>query len=154
MPDAVERGVTGLTRGTQWRGNLSQRLLSSIADEEGVPPYDLPPLGETIDIEALEAFLGASNGSAKATFRYLRRRITVEANGRITVSDSTSDDGLYVARCHTCGQVKRHVDLETAQDFFAVHADQRHAVELFREAEIGQAKNPPSTETEDEEGAD
>lgn len=114
---------------------LLQRLVAAVAATEDVPPTDLPPLAHVIDAEALQTFLESSDGHATAEFEYFGRHIRVHADGTMTVNEATSDQARFVARCNTCREEKRDVLLQTAQDFFATHADRNHAVELCRRRE-------------------
>ncbi|MFC6811203.1 HalOD1 output domain-containing protein [Natrialbaceae archaeon GCM10025810] len=109
--------------------DLYHQILSPIAEEMGVSIVELPPLGDAVDAEALRVFLQSSS-SSKAEFQYLGRRIRVEASGEILID--VQDRGQYVARCNTCGEKKENVDMETAQDFFEIHAAHSHAVEINR----------------------
>lgn len=129
--------------------NISHRIIRAIADAEEVPRSDLPPLWDSVDIEALQAFLQSSSGSAKAEFRYLDRRIKLRADGALTISEPNSEQDQYIARCNTCGEMKRNVELETAQDFFETHVDRGHAVEINRSSG---GEPYPSAEAESETG--
>lgn len=133
-----------------------QRLIRALAESEDVQPCDLPPLADAIDTDALLTFLESSGGSAKAEFQYYGRRIRLTADGSVTVSKPVNDQNRYVARCTTCDEEKQDVLLETAQDFFAIHADQKHEVEIFRsgEAEPGPSEDDSTTGSGRSEGTD
>lgn len=136
--------------------DICYRILRTIAEAEEVSCNDLPPLGESIDIEAVGEFLESSSGSAKAEFEYMDWRIKLTANGRITIIESKSEQNRYVARCNTCEEKKRDVRLEAAQDFFATHADRSHAVEIHRSdgVEPNPSEDTFGSETGQAEGTD
>lgn len=48
------------------------------------------------------------------------------------MTEPPADNGPYVSRCNTCREEQRGVDLDTAQDFFEIHADDAHEVEIIR----------------------
>lgn len=123
------------------RNDVVSTIISAIAEAEDVPPEALPPIGAAVDVEALERFLGSSRGDARAEFRYRSRKISVAAEGRVTVSEP-ADGGPFVSRCNTCGTENRGVHLDAAQAFFADHADRSHAVEIVRLP--GEAPGQPS----------
>lgn len=132
-----------------------QRIILAIAEAEEVPASDLPPLGNTIDVEALQTFLQSSSGSATTEFRYLGRRIRVKADGRMIISELDGEQCRYVTRCNTCGEEKRDVELETAQEFFTTHVDQSHAVEINRSGvEPHPSEDTFGSETGQAEGTD
>lgn len=110
---------------------LCHRIILAIAEAEEVPPRDLPALGNAIDVEALQAFLQSSSDTATAEFEYLDRIIKLTSDGNITIRELNEQD-QYVTRCTTCEAEKRDVVLEVAQEFFTVHVDQSHAVEIYR----------------------
>lgn len=128
---------------------LCQSIVLSVAEAEGVQPNDLPPLGSDVAIDAMETFLQSSDRRSAAEFRYLGRRIRVKNDGSIFMSKPDSEQDRFVARCNSCDKEKRDVGLETAQDFFADHADQRHEVEIERIGEV-----EPQLSEEKEEGTD
>ena len=67
-----------------------------------------------------------------AGFESFGQVVKIDATGTRTMSDSTGGDGPFVCQCKTCGEAKRRVDHQTAQEFFADHHDQDHAPEIFR----------------------
>lgn len=48
------------------------------------------------------------------------------------MSDSPTNQRQYFARCNTCNEEERGIELATAQEFFKTHVDQGHAVEINR----------------------
>lgn len=129
------------------------RVVSVVAEVEKVPPTHLPPLGDVIDLEALQRFLGSTGTSSAAEFVYLGRNVRVSHDGRITVSEPDRENGPYVGRCNTCGEEKRDVGLKAAQDFFASHANRSHAVEIFRTDKEGSDHSADTGETGDGDGS-
>lgn len=113
--------------------DLVSDVVHAIARAEQVAPEELTPLGDEIDVEALESFLESSHGGGSATFVHGDWRVTVSDTGRITVTGLHGGHGPYVGRCSTCSLEERDVDLQSAQDFFAAHVERGHAVEIVRD---------------------
>lgn len=69
--------------------SLTVKIVEAIADRAGVDETDLPPLHDVIDPDALEAlFIPASpnaNDAAQIRFQYYGYRVTVSADGSVTV---------------------------------------------------------------------
>lgn len=72
---------------------VSERLVEELARREGTTPAELhPPLYETVDPEALDAFV-ASGGErsgdvdARVEFEYEGYRVVVESDGSIAVDE-------------------------------------------------------------------
>lgn len=59
-------------------------------------PEDLVSLGESIDLEALDALLAPDaqriGGEASVSFRYYEREVTVDAGGSMTVREPVTED--------------------------------------------------------------
>lgn len=113
-------------------GDFVRRIVFPIAEEDGVDPLDLPPLGQVIAIDALDTVLRSGNGTARVEFEYHGRTIEIESDRMISMSKNEDNDESFVCRCNTCGEAKRNVNHQTAQAFFADHLDRDHAPEIFR----------------------
>ena len=59
-------------------------IVEAIAEEEGVDAVELPPLGETLDTDALEALVG-SGGDVTISFEYAGYRVGVDSRGTVTI---------------------------------------------------------------------
>lgn len=64
--------------------SLAVEILQKIARLEGEDVADLPPLGQTIDIEAVERV--AQTEDTRIAFRYLAYEVVVE-DGDVTISE-------------------------------------------------------------------
>ena len=65
-----------------------ERLITAVADEEGVDPVELsPPLAETIDPDALDALLDRADPSSQleVRFTYWEHEIVARANGDVDI---------------------------------------------------------------------
>lgn len=47
---------------------VSIRLVEQLADAEGLDPSDLPPLGQAIDLEALDTLIESTTSTLTVTF--------------------------------------------------------------------------------------
>lgn len=64
-------------------------ILATIAAAEGREPTELwPPLGEEIDVGALERLLNSADGSVEVQFRYREWAVTVRSEGRLVVESA------------------------------------------------------------------
>lgn len=68
----------------------SHRLIELVADVEQVDPGDLPPIGRTIDFEALDTLIESANDALTVTFTVHGYDVIVTGNGSV-VLDSTSN---------------------------------------------------------------
>lgn len=72
---------------------LAEAVVEAVAAAEGVDATDLPPLYETIDLDALERLFdghaGAADAGAMLGFRFESWNVFVHADGRIRVCDGT-----------------------------------------------------------------
>ena len=69
---------------------LSGAVVEAVAKAEGVAPTDLPPLYETVDLEALERLFGQPDTTdAVFSFEFEAWNVFVGADGRIRVCDRT-----------------------------------------------------------------
>ena len=64
--------------------SLAVEILRKVARLEGEEVADLPPLGQTIDVEAVERIAQADG--TRIAFRYLAYEIVV-ADGQVTIND-------------------------------------------------------------------
>jgi hypothetical protein len=63
-------------------------IVRAVADREGVPATQLPPLYETVDPDVIDAIYEASSASgARVTFEYVGYTITFRTDGTIVVDD-------------------------------------------------------------------
>jgi hypothetical protein len=73
----------------------STGVVETIASATGRDPTTLDPLFETIDLEALDALLGADErttaGEAVVSFRFSDREITVSSTGEVVVRAEPSE---------------------------------------------------------------
>lgn len=65
---------------------LAYRVVVAIAERENTTPTGLPPLGNAVDIEALERFLDSTTRDSKAEFQYLGWEIRVRSDGSFTIT--------------------------------------------------------------------
>lgn len=68
----------------------SLRLIEQVADVEQVDPGDLPPIGRTIDLEALDTLIESANDTLTVTFTVHGYDVIMTGNGSV-VLDSTSN---------------------------------------------------------------
>lgn len=66
-------------------GELTTRIVSAVSTARGVDPLSLPPLGETVDFDALEAFVDGVDVPMAVSFTHRDLRVRVESDGRVTV---------------------------------------------------------------------
>ena len=59
-------------------------IVESIAEAEGVDAVDLPPLGETLDTDALETLV-SSERDVTITFEYAGYWVGVDSRGTVTI---------------------------------------------------------------------
>ncbi|EMA08656.1 hypothetical protein C437_08222 [Haloarcula vallismortis ATCC 29715] len=60
-------------------------VVQAVAATEGRPTEDLPPLGETINPDALTACITDSNTDGHVAFDYSGHRVVVDTDGTVTV---------------------------------------------------------------------
>ena len=68
---------------------LSETVVEAVAKAEGVAPTDLPPLYETVDLEALERLFEQPGTDAVFSFEFETWNVFVAADGRVRVCDAT-----------------------------------------------------------------
>lgn len=69
---------------------VSLRLIEQIADVENRDPRDLPPLGQAIDLEALDTLIESGSSTLTVTFTVHGYDVIVTGNGSV-VLDSAPD---------------------------------------------------------------
>lgn len=69
---------------------VSLRLIEQIADVEHCDPRDLPPLGQAIDLEALDTLIESGSSTLTVTFTVHGYEVIVTGNGSV-VLDSAPD---------------------------------------------------------------
>lgn len=69
---------------------VSLRLIKQVADVEQVDPGDLPPLGRTLDLDALDILIESASETLTVTFTVHGYDVIVTGNGSI-VLDSASN---------------------------------------------------------------
>lgn len=62
---------------------LAVEVVEVVADAKGVDPFDLGPLAEAIDPDALDALVSHAPGALRIEFEYEDRTVTVDADGWI-----------------------------------------------------------------------
>jgi len=68
--------------------SVSQRVVETVAEAEGVPPTELsPPLYEVVDPDALDRLFAApSRSDSRVVFSYKNYEVTVDGEGLVSVS--------------------------------------------------------------------
>lgn len=61
-------------------------IVTSIADQMGTGVLDLPPLNDSVDTDALTTLV-RSETTSTIEFEYAGHAVTVDADGRVRVSD-------------------------------------------------------------------
>lgn len=72
---------------------VSLRLIEQIADVEHRDPRDLPPLGQAIDLEALDTLIESGSSTLTVTFTVHGYDVIVTGNGSV-VLDSAPARGV------------------------------------------------------------
>ncbi len=72
-----------MARTNQGQG-MVLRILEEVSAIERVDPLELPPLGETVDTDALETLLDSETHVA-VTFEYAGHRVHADSDGTLTV---------------------------------------------------------------------
>lgn len=65
----------------------SERVVHTVAETTTGDPLELPPLFESIESDALDAFV-RSMERGSVTFRYAGRSVTVDSDGSVTVEQA------------------------------------------------------------------
>lgn len=77
---------------------LTQALVEAVAEAEGVAPSELPPLYESVDLDALTKLLAkpseSANGELMLGLRMNNWNVFVSSEGRIRVCDAADETGL------------------------------------------------------------
>lgn len=61
------------------------RIVNSVAEAEGCSAEELDPLGEKIDMDALESLLAGGSGEVEVSLTYEGYHLTVNGDGRIEI---------------------------------------------------------------------
>ncbi|MFU8869619.1 HalOD1 output domain-containing protein [Natronococcus sp.] len=83
----------GTAAGIRSRPSIS--LIERLADETDRSPLELPPLNETVDVDALDRLLETDDPERSwptVVFRYANYRVRITANGTIELSDPDETD--------------------------------------------------------------
>jgi hypothetical protein len=95
---ALYRSCTVVSETTYVRGGgrtLTQALSDAVAEAEGVAPTELPPLYQSIDLDALTKLLAkpseAANDELVLGVRMNRWNVFVSSDGHIRVCDATDE---------------------------------------------------------------
>lgn len=67
--------------------NVAIRIVSRVAEEEGVDPMDLPPIYGVIDTEALEKLTREPSVVGPIRFGYNGWTVEVESGGNVSLTD-------------------------------------------------------------------
>lgn len=70
--------------GRSFEGPPSRTVLRAIAEAEGIPPHELEPLYEAVDLEALDHLI-ASGLQGEVVFTYDEYQVVIDGNGSVTV---------------------------------------------------------------------
>lgn len=65
--------------------HVSIRLVEKLAEARNLDPRDLPPLGRTIDLEALDTFIESAQSELTIEFSIQGHAVTVTGDGVITL---------------------------------------------------------------------
>lgn len=65
------------------------RVVDAVAERTGTSPYDLPPLFDTVDPDALEGVI-ASLSEGMVQFEYAGETVTVRSDGQVEVGSPWS----------------------------------------------------------------
>lgn len=73
---------------------VSLRIVEQLADAEDLDPSDIPPLGYTIDLEALDTLVESATSSLLVTFSVLGYDVIVTGNGSVVLDSEASCKSL------------------------------------------------------------
>lgn len=68
----------------------SERVIQAVAVYSNTEPLELPPLGDAIDLDALDAAIGTME-DGQIDFRYAGYAVTVHSDGTVDVVDQSDD---------------------------------------------------------------
>lgn len=77
--------TTADSRASALSDELVMTIIEGVAASSGTEPMELPPLGHTIDPEAIEALVDG-DGFCDLAFTYYDHVVTVEGDGHVRVS--------------------------------------------------------------------
>lgn len=72
---------------------LTAAIVRSVADREGTDPMALPPLYDSVDVDALArvvASMDTESTAGRVRFSYCGYIVTVDAAGQVTVDDESA----------------------------------------------------------------
>lgn len=69
---------------------VSIRLVEQLADAEGLDPRDLPPLGQAIDLEALDTLIESTTSTLTVTFSVNGYDALVTSKGSVVLDSGTN----------------------------------------------------------------
>lgn len=65
--------------------HVSSRLIERLADAKAVSPRDLPPLGRSIDLEALDALVESANSRITVSFSIEGYEVLIGGDGTVAL---------------------------------------------------------------------
>jgi hypothetical protein len=77
-----------ITTGSGSSDPVSIRVVTQLADAQGLDPRDLPPLGPVIDLEALDRLVDSTTTDVTVSFSVDGYDVTVSNDGTITLESS------------------------------------------------------------------
>lgn len=73
--------------------SVSIRVVTAVADAEGVPPEDLDPvLHDAVNVDALDAIYKGSRRPVTVEFEFAGYLVKVDPDGRVSVQELSADD--------------------------------------------------------------
>ncbi|WP_459193810.1 HalOD1 output domain-containing protein [Halosimplex sp. J119] len=66
-------------------------IVSAVATDTGVDVFELPPLGDVLDPEALQTLLAESEATVEVSFDYAGREVVLEDERIVAVRDRGPD---------------------------------------------------------------
>jgi hypothetical protein len=76
--------MTGSDHGVD-PGSLVVDIVTCVGEAEGAPPAELPPLGETVDLDSLVSLFRRSSCPVSVTFEYLDWTVEVGSDGSVVL---------------------------------------------------------------------
>ena len=68
----------------------SEAVIEAVATLENRPSTEIPPLYASVEADALDSLIAHDGTSSRVTFHYGEYLVTVESEGRVTVTDEES----------------------------------------------------------------
>ena len=88
----TERPAADRGRATS-TADVTAVIVRTVAEREGTDPMALPPLYDSVDVEALAAVIDSMDtepSAARVRFSYVGYTVTVDAAGRVMVDDESA----------------------------------------------------------------